>query len=76
MTNKTDSVLDPERQALVRFRGRKVKVRYGVHKHEEYGYLWLFVSRELNDLSLTDAQHASVTRQIRCHAERRERRRK
>jgi hypothetical protein len=59
-----------EPRAIVRFRGRKVQVRYHYPAHEEYGYLWNFVSVELDDRFLTDAEHNSVCRQIRQHAER------
>jgi len=62
-----------EPRAIVRLRGRKVQVRYLYPAHEEYGYLWNFVSGELDDRFLTDAEHNSVCRQIRQHADRRKR---
>jgi hypothetical protein len=69
MSKKADDD-HPDRRILVRFRGRRAQVTYCPYKHEEYGYLWNFVAREFDDVFLTDAQHRSVTRQIRVHAER------
>ena len=55
--------------ARVRFRGRRVEVRYIEVEHEEYGRLWNFVSRGLNAEFLIDAEHNSICRQIRRHSE-------
>ena len=60
--------------AQVRFRGLRVQVLYSDIPHEEYGRLWNFVSRGLNGEFLTDAEHNSICRQIRCHSEARNRR--
>ncbi len=61
--------------ARVRFRGLRVRVRYSDLPHEEYGRLWNFGSRKLHGAFLTDAEHNSICRQIRCHSEARNRRR-
>lgn len=59
---------------LVRFRGARVRVRYFDFDDEHYGRMWNFVSPKMDDVFLTNAEHKSVCRQIRCHAEQNRRR--
>jgi len=60
---------DEKIRAIVRFRGRRVKIFYENSYDEYYGYFWRFISRELADVEITIGDHESITRQIRRHAE-------